>query len=91
MKVDFEINIKKHYRVLVVLFCSISLCFILKYGYFQYNKTQLEKYNQAKALYDQCKFMPGALIKETRSTPVFGNGIDVTCEYYSNFPIFKRP
>lgn len=83
--------LKKTLLVLFILSCLVAFGFALKAGYTEYNRTQLVKYNLAKSLYDRCKFMPGALIKETRSTPIFGDGIEVTCEYYSNFPFFKRP
>jgi len=90
MRIDFDISFKKTLLVLFILSWLVAFGFALKAGYTEYNRTQMIKYNQAKALYDQCKLMPGALIKENRSIPVFGKGIDVTCEYYSNFPFLKR-
>jgi len=83
VKIDCEINLKK---TLLVLFCAMTLGFILNYGYHEYNKTQYEKYKQAKDLAKACSKIPGALIKTRQYTPIFGSGADVTCEYYSNYP-----
>jgi len=91
MKIDFEFNVKKTLLVVFVLSCLAVLGFALNAGYSEYNRTQLEKYNLAKYLAEQCLLIPGALTRTTQSSPIFGNGIEVTCEYYSDFHISKRP
>jgi len=83
--VDIKLDVMKLVKKLVrfVILCLIIAGFMVSVlwlvGY--YKAGQNSKIIHYNSMVDVCNNTPGATIKFKASTPVFGAGVEMTCEY----------